>query len=126
MPPIPVSGSASSLSPAYRAAEVGFRHQLAVFGVDLIYTRIVQNPAAPKNCPVRGVLNAVNASRGDAEAGGFTMQHDATLRLPRTIGFKPLQGDTVTLATGATYRIEAVADHPTSPSFRAALVTEAN
>lgn len=126
MPPIPVSGSASSLSPAYRAAEVGLRHRLAVFGVDICYTRVVDCPTNPRVHRVRGVLNAVNTSRGDAEVGGFTMQHDATLRLPRTIGFKPLPGDTVTLATSATYRVEAVADHPTQPEFRIALVTEAN
>jgi hypothetical protein len=122
----PVSGSVASLSPAYRAAEVGLRHRLALFGVDICYTRVVDCPSNPRVHHVRCVLNAVNSSRGDNQPGGSTMEHDATLRLPRTIGFKPVPGDLVTLATGANYRVATVADHPTQPEFRLALTTEAN
>lgn len=110
---------------AYRAAALGLAHRMNVFGVDLQYTRRFNGTKAAKTTTARGVLNAVNTSR-NLEAGGFQVDHDATLRLPRTLGFSPEVGDEITISAGNSYRVGAVANHPTSPEWRVALVTLQN
>ena len=112
-------------SPVYRAAAVGLAHRIAVFGIDITYTQTFTGTKTAKTWKIRGVLNAVNNTR-NLEAGGFNNNADATLRLARSIPFTPALGDTVTNAAGASYRIDLVADHPTSPEWRLSLANLEN
>lgn len=112
-------------SPVYRAAVVGLAHRISVFGVDLKYTRRFNGTKDPKSYQVRGVVNAVNNTR-NLEAGGFNNDADATLRLAKTVPFTPNIGDTVTTSAGNSYRIDLVADHPTSPEWRLSLANLEN
>lgn len=115
----------SANSPVYKAAAVGLAHRISVFGIDLVYSQKFNGTKAARDWRVRGVMNAVNNTR-NLEAGGFSNETDATLRLARTIPFTPNIGDTVTTSAGNSYRIDLVADHPTSPEWRLSLANLEN